>query len=118
MKSGQPTPLLIHGWTVFAHPLFLAQVLVQQVEAIKQKDPVGYKAKTACKRLAAIAKLAFDVISQDPTRTEYRQGGTLGAGHKHWLHAKFSCTGCFLLSRPQPSNCVRVGQRRAHPARL
>lgn len=91
MKSGQPIPLVIHGCTVFAHPLFLAQVqeLVQQVEAIKQKDPVGYKAKNASKRLAAIAKLAFDVIPQDPTRPEFRQGGTLGAGHKHWFRAKF-----------------------------
>lgn len=91
MSAGTPAPLVIHGWTVFAHPLFLAQleVLAQQVEALQRKDPVGYKKKNASKRLAAIAKLAFDVIPQDPARPEYRQGGTLGDEHKHWLRAKF-----------------------------
>lgn len=91
MSAGAPTALVIHGWTVFAHPLFLAQleVLTQQVEALKKKDLVGYKKKNASKRLAAITKLAFDVIPQDPARPEYRQGDTLGAEHKHWFRAKF-----------------------------
>lgn len=87
-KSG---PLCIHGWTVFARPLFLAQIeaLAQQVELLRQKEPVGYAKKNATKRLAAITRLAFDVIPQDPARPEYRQGGTLGDNHKHWLRAKF-----------------------------
>jgi toxin YhaV len=40
-------------------------------------------------RLAAITKLAFEVIPQDPARAEYRQGNTLGDEHKHWFRAKF-----------------------------
>jgi toxin YhaV len=91
MSTPKPAPLVIRGWTIFAHPLFLAQieVLAQQVEALKQKDPAGYTKKNASKRLAAITKLAFDVIPQDPSRSEYRQGGTLGDNHKHWFRAKF-----------------------------
>lgn len=91
MTAGQSRPLVVHGWTIFAHPLFLAQVdaLAQQVEALKQKDPVGFVKKNASKRLAAITRLAFDVIPQDPSRPEYRQGGTLGDAHKHWFRAKF-----------------------------
>ncbi|SCC93461.1 conserved hypothetical protein [Thiomonas sp. X19] len=91
MSASKPAPLVIHGWTVFAHPLFLAQLetLAEQVEAFKQKDPVGYVKKNASKRLAAITKLAFDVIPQDPTRPEYRQGNTLGEDHKHWFRGKF-----------------------------
>lgn len=91
MNTGKPAPLVIHGWTVFAHPLFLAQLeaLAQQVEVLKQKDPLGYVKKNATKRLAAITRLAFDVIPQDPTRPEYRQGNTLGDEHKHWFRAKF-----------------------------
>jgi len=71
--------------------LFLVQLeaLAQQVEVFKQKDPVGYVKKNANKRLAAITKLAFDVIPQDPTRSEYRQGNTLGNDYKHWFRAKF-----------------------------
>ena len=91
MSGKKVSLLVIHSWTVFAHPLFLAQIeaLAQQVETLKHKDPVGYVKKNASKRLAAITKLAFDVIPQDPMRSEYRQGGTLGDDHKHWLRAKF-----------------------------
>jgi len=91
MSAGTPAPMVIHGWTVFAHPLFLAQVeaLAGQVEVLRHKDPVGYVGKNATKRLAAIIKLAFDVIPQDPGRPEYRQGNTLGDEHRHWFRAKF-----------------------------
>lgn len=91
MSGSKPAPLLIHGWTVYAHPLFLTQleVYVQQVELLKGKDPVGYLKKSAHKRLAAITKLAFDVIPQDPTRQEYRQGNTLDNDYEHWFRAKF-----------------------------
>jgi len=80
-----------HGWTLFAHPLFNAQVeaLTAQVEVLRQKDPVGYVSKNASKRLAAINKLMYELIPQDPTRSEYRQGNTLGDTHKHWFRAKF-----------------------------
>ena len=85
------TPLVINSWTIFAHPLFLAQLeaLTRQVEGLKQKDPAGFTKKNATKRLAAIAQLAFNVIPQDPSRPEYRQGGTLGENRKHWFRAKF-----------------------------
>ena len=91
MSAGKPAPLVVHGWTVFAHPLFLAQIeaLAQQVEVLKQRDPIGYAKKNVSKRLAAIARLAFDVIPQNPARPEYRQGGTLGDDRKHWFRAKF-----------------------------
>jgi len=91
MSGSKPAPLVVNGWTIFAHPLFLAQfeALTRQVEVFKQKDPVGYTKKNASKRLAAITKLAFEVIPQDPARPEYRQGNTLGDDHKHWFRAKF-----------------------------
>lgn len=90
-SSAQPAPRVINGWTVFTHPLFLEQLelLTRQVDAHRQKDPEGYTKKNASKRLAAITKLAFEVIPQDPTRPDYRQGGTLGDEHKHWFRAKF-----------------------------
>ena len=60
-----------------------------KVASAKAKDTKTYKQKNSTKRLAAIAKLAFEVIPEDPARPEYRQGGTLGEGHKHWFRAKF-----------------------------
>lgn len=84
-------PIVIHGWQVFTHPLFLEQLeaLLIQVETLRRKYPDTYLKKNATKRLAAIAKLAFDVIPQDPTRSEYRQGTILGDDYKHWFRAKF-----------------------------
>lgn len=91
MSRHNDSLLVIHGWTIFAHPLFQAQLegLEQQVNALKKKDPTGYHKKNASKRLAAIVKLAFDIIPQDPARPEYRQGSTLGEEYKHWFRARF-----------------------------
>ncbi len=88
MSGGKP--LVVNGWTIYAHPLFLDQLkaLIAHVERQKHKDPSGF-VKNATKRLAAIARMAFEVIPQDPTREEYRQGDTLGPEHKHWFRAKF-----------------------------
>ncbi len=85
------TNLVINGWTIFLHPLILDEldILITKVEALKEKDPQNYKKKNASKRLAAISKLIFSVIPQDPTIPEYRQGDTLGDDHKHWFRAKF-----------------------------
>ena len=83
--------LQVHGRTLFAHPLFLDQVetLVARVEAARARDPQGYRNRNDSKRLAAIARLAFDVIPQDPERPEYRLGQALGENHRHWFRAKF-----------------------------
>lgn len=91
MSAAKAAHLLINGWAIFAHPLFLDQVevLIQQVETLKRKDRDGYVNKNATKRLAAIFKLAFEVIPQDPARVEFRQGNTLGEQHKHWMRARF-----------------------------
>lgn len=83
--------LIVNGWTLYAHPLFLDQLedLLQAVEKARLKDPAGYTRKNATKRLAAVAKLAFEIIPQDPERPDYRQGDTLGEDRKHWMRAKF-----------------------------
>lgn len=91
MIPGGRTPLVVNDWTLFAHPLFLDQLdaLISKVESLRDKDPATYKRKNATKRLAAIRKLIFEVIPQDPSRSEFRQGKALGEQHKHWFRAKF-----------------------------
>jgi len=91
MSDATRACLAVNGWTLFSHPLFLDQLttLSNQVEALKRKDPHGFTKKNATKHLAAIHRLAFELIPEDPSRPEYRQGGTLGERHKHWLRAKF-----------------------------
>ena len=91
MSRRRPAGAVVNGWTLFAHPLFIGQLeaLASEVESLKRKDPAGYVRKNATRRLAAIHRLAFEIIPQDPARPEYRQGHTLGAEHKHWFRAKF-----------------------------
>lgn len=89
--SGPDAPLVVNGWSLFAHPLFLDQVeaLMTKVATLKARDPKTWKQKNSTKRLAAITRLALEVIPEDPARPAYRQGLTLGDGRKHWFRAKF-----------------------------
>lgn len=91
MSDGSVVPLVMNGWTLFAHPLFLGQVaeLVEKVASLKAANPAGYRSKNATKRLAAINKLVFEEIPSDPTDPKFLQGNTLGDEHRHWFRAKF-----------------------------
>lgn len=91
MSQAKSPHLVVHGWTVFAHPLFLDQVedLAREVRRLRRKDPRGFARKNAAKRLAAVVRLAFDVVPRDPSLPEYRQGNALGEEHRHWFRAKF-----------------------------
>lgn len=90
--------LAVNGWQLFAHPLFLDQLekLTAAVERTRAKDPRGWRTSANAKLLAALRQLMFETIPQDPTRSEYRQGGTLGDARKHWFRAKFG-SGRFRL---------------------
>jgi toxin YhaV len=92
MRGGEvDPPLVLKGWSIFAHPQFLDtfESLIARVERLRLQDAKGYTGKNSTKRLAAIVKLAFEIIPQDPTRPQYRQGAALGDEYKHWFRAKF-----------------------------
>jgi toxin YhaV len=91
MTGAADAPPVVNGWRLYAHSLFLDQleVLIREVERARKRDPEHYGRSSAAKRLAAITKLAFDVIPQDPTRAAYRQGDTLGGQYTHWFRAVF-----------------------------
>ena len=83
--------LVVNGWSIAAHPLFLGQLerLTAAVESAKTKDPENYKSTANAKLLAALEDLVFRTIPDDPARPIYRQGATLGGNRKHWFRAKF-----------------------------
>jgi toxin YhaV len=75
-------PLLeVNGWKIFAHPVFQEQVeeLVIEVERFRAQDPAGYREKKKTKLLAAILKMAFEVIPGNPADRAFLQGNTLGS---------------------------------------
>lgn len=91
MKAAPVAPLVINGWSIFAHPLFLDQMeaLIAEVAARKVRNPKTYRSKNCSKRLAAILKLISKDVPADPTSAAFWQGGTLGDDRKHWFRAKF-----------------------------
>lgn len=82
---------VVNGWQLIAHPLFLDQFekLGAVVALLREKDSRGWRKSANAKLLEALRQLVFEIIPQDPTRPEYRQGGTLGDDRKHWFRAKF-----------------------------
>lgn len=84
-------PITVNGWSIFLHQCFSDELiqLAEDVEGLQAKDPDGYVKKNATKRLAAIHKLAFNVVPQNPAGDEYRLGKSPGDSYQHWRRAKF-----------------------------
>lgn len=84
-------PLIVNGWSLYAHPVFLDQleVLIAEVASKKDQFPDLWRKKNCTKRLAAIFKLMTQVIPADPANPTFRLGDSLGRQHKHWFRAKF-----------------------------
>lgn len=88
-KSHSSLGLEVHGWTVLAHPLFLAAIerLTEAVEGERQAQSDAPPSGNA-KLLAHLLDLAFEKIPRDPGNPAYRHGGALGENRKHWFRAK------------------------------
>jgi toxin YhaV len=83
--------VVVNGWTLLFHEALIRQLenLIHASERARKASPETYASSANVKLLAAIAKLVLEVIPNDPSRPEYRQGNTLGAGYRHWFRAKF-----------------------------
>lgn len=110
-KKAETFEVNANGWTIYAHPCFLDQFesLYNEVEALKEKFPREYPKKNAAKRLAAIERLAFSIIPQDPENEGYRLGGTLGDDRKHWFRAKFFQQYRLFFRYHKPSRIIVFG---------
>src|SRR3954470_24050462 len=82
---------VVNGWTLYEHRAFASQreALQRAVEALRAKDPEGYRSSADAKLLAAIARLTLEIIPAEPGAPQFRQGDTLGKARKHWFRAKF-----------------------------
>ena len=68
MSTADGAPLVVHGWRIYAHPLFLDQLelLITEVEALRREDPQGYGNRNPSKRLAAITRLMLGCPASSP----------------------------------------------------
>jgi toxin YhaV len=79
------------GWGILLHPLLLDQLerVIGAAEHERSRrgpdDPAGANMKIA----ASLWQLLLADIPQDPSRSTYRQGNTLGGEMRHWMRAKF-----------------------------
>lgn len=83
--------LEINGWKIYFDQCFLDQItaLATEVALLRVKHPADYHKKAPTKLLVAIKKVIHERIAADPLNTAFRQGDTLGEGHKNWFRAKF-----------------------------
>lgn len=84
-------PLVVNGWSIYAHPVFLDQLddLIAEVEVSRNRNPRKWRKKNCTKCLAAVSKLLTEAIPSDPGAPKFRQGNTLGGRRRHWFRAKF-----------------------------
>ena len=79
-----------HGWTLLFYTEFSRQLakLESAAERARRKDPQGFSSNSNVKLMRAVDRAISEVIPQDPSRAEYRQGNTLGPRHRHWRRAR------------------------------
>ena len=74
-----------YGWTLLFCPEFSRQLakLEHAAERARREDPRGLTSNSIVTLFRAVDRATAQVIPQDPSRAEYRQGNTLGRGHRH-----------------------------------
>ena len=79
-----------HGWTLLFHDCLIDQLrkLNRAVQRAQRNDPAGFASNANVKLFQGLSRLMLEVIPQDPSRDEYRQGNTLGARYRHWRRAR------------------------------
>ena len=79
-----------HGWTLLFHDGLIEQLrkLEQAAERAQRNDPAGFASNANVKLFRAVSRIMSEVVPQDPSRDEYRQGTTLGTRYRHWRRAR------------------------------
>ena len=79
-----------HGWRLLFHDCLIGQLrkLHDAAQRAQRSDPTGFASNANVKLFQALSRLMLEVIPLDPSRDEYRQGGTLGPRYRHWRRAR------------------------------
>ncbi|WP_420127593.1 type II toxin-antitoxin system YhaV family toxin [Longimicrobium sp.] len=83
--------VVVNGWTLLFHPRLIDQVerLRDTARGERTKRPAGAPAGPNTKLLATLWDQLVREVPEDPSRSAYRQGNTLGPGFRHWQRVKF-----------------------------
>ncbi|MDE0044380.1 MAG: type II toxin-antitoxin system YhaV family toxin [bacterium] len=79
-----------HGWRLLFYTEFSRQRgrLKDAAERAQRRDPGRAVSNSNVKLLRAVDRAILEVIPQDPSRPEYRQGNTLGRDYRQWRRVK------------------------------
>ena len=79
-----------HGWTLLFHDCLIDQLhrLRRAAQRAQRNDPAGFASNANVKLFHSLSRLMLEVVPQDPSRDDYRQGGTLGPRYRHWRRAR------------------------------
>ena len=79
-----------HGWALLFHGCLIDQLrkFHNAIQRAQRSDPTGFASHANIKLFHALSRLMLEVIPQDPSLDEYRQGSTLGPRYRHWRRAR------------------------------
>lgn len=75
-RSSPQAGVVVNGWTIFAHPLFLDQ-LESLLQAVEGEINRGKRDTSNQKVLRAIYRYAFVEIPKNPNEPRFRQGNII-----------------------------------------
>ena len=78
------------SWSLLFHTCLLEQLEKLRVASEKafSADSASAPENANVKLYAALSKLIFETVPDDPARDEYRQGNTMRPEFRHWRRAK------------------------------
>lgn len=79
-----------HGWTLLFHDCLIVQLrnLHHAVQRAHRRNPAEFASNANVKLFHALSRLMLEIVPQDPSRDEFRQGNTLGPRYRHWRRAR------------------------------
>jgi toxin YhaV len=91
VPPGANVLLARNAWGILLHPLLLDQLerVIGAAEAERSRRGPDQPAGANMKVAASLWQLILAEVPQDPSRSTYRQGNTLGTDMRHWMRAKF-----------------------------
>lgn len=83
MTTQWQKPLIVKGWSIVAHPKWLEK-FESWIESVDERPALN-----RTRPLAALTRLSFETLPENPLRSEYRAPTASGDEDGHWYCAEY-----------------------------
>jgi toxin YhaV len=83
VTTSRQKPLIVKGWSIVAHPKWLEKFELWIASVDERRAP------DRARPLAALTRLAFGTLPENPLRSEYRAPEASGDEDGHWYCAEY-----------------------------